>query len=126
MESTFGQLAEGFGTDVYVFNTGIYSSPDFIGRNVTFETIGPSRLETPFVCAGSSGDEAPHGTFVASIAGGKTYGVAKMTPIHPIQILDVNGKGSIATLLCGMEKLIQDGMDICFSWVLQQNVHIIR
>ena len=101
-----------------MFDTGIYSSPDFIGRNVTFETIGPSRLETPFVCAGSSGDEAPHGTFVASIAGGKTYGVAKMTPIHPIQILDVNGKGSIATLLCGMEKLIQDGMDICFSWVL--------
>ena len=99
-----------------MFDTGIYSSPDFLGRNVTFETTGPSRLETPFVCAGNSGDEAPHGTFVASIAGGKTYGVAKMTAIHPIQILDVNGEGSIATLLCGMEKLIQDGIDYYASY----------
>ena len=48
---------------------------------------------------------------MASLAIGKKYGVAKSAALHSIQILDANGEGSIASLLCGMEKLIQDGID---------------
>lgn len=94
-----------------MFDTGIYSSPDFIGRDADFNVTGGSRLQEPYVCAGLPGDEAPHGTFVASLAIGKKYGVAKSAALHSIQILDENGEGSIASLLCGMEKLIQDGID---------------
>ena len=38
-------------------------------------------------------------------------GPARSSNIHPIQILDANGEGSITSLLCAMEKLIQDGID---------------
>ena len=38
-------------------------------------------------------------------------GLARSSIIHPIQILDANGEGSIISLLCGMEKLVRDGMD---------------
>lgn len=104
-------VSEGFGTDVYVFDTGIHDSHEFTGRNITWGVIGPSRIEPAQICAGNAGDEGEHGSFIASIIGGKKYGVARMAAIHPMQILDINGEGSVATFLCGMDKVIQDGID---------------
>jgi len=109
-------INEGFGVDVYMFDTGIYPDhSDWTGRNATFMTNGPSRLEEHFVCVGDEldyGAADDHGTFMASIAAGKKYGTAKMSAIHPIQVLDpATGEGSLASILCGVEKLIQDGID---------------
>jgi subtilisin family serine protease len=104
-------VSEGFGTDVYVFDTGIHDSYEFTGRNITWGVLGPSRIQPAQICAGNAGDEGEHGSFIASIIGGKKYGVARMAAIHPMQILDVNGEGSVATFLCGMDKVIQDGID---------------
>ena len=103
-------VGEGFSTKVYVFDSGIYRDhSEWMGRNVTHNTLGPTRIGASTICAGEPEDNTDHGTLIASIAGGKKYGVAKMAAVHPIQILDVNGEGSIATFLCGMEKLINDG-----------------
>lgn len=107
-------LSEGWDTDLYIFDTGIYPDhDDHTGRNIDFDEAGDSRLTDGTVCAGNVDDydSNNHGTFVASIAAGKKHGVAKSARIHPIQVLDANGEGSIASLLCGMEKLIQDGLD---------------
>ena len=109
-------INEGFGIDVYMFDTGIYPDhSDWIGRNVNHGSIGQTRLDEHFVCAGDESDYGAaddHGTFMASIAAGKKYGTARMSTIHPIQVLDpATGEGSLASILCGVEKLIQDGLD---------------
>ena len=39
------------------------------------------------------------------------HSTGKSATTYPIQVLDANGKGSTASLLCGMEKLLQDGKD---------------
>ena len=107
---------DGFDVNVYMFDTAIYPDhSDWTGRNVTYGNLGPSRLEEHFVCVGDEldyGAADDHGTFMASIAAGKKYGTAKMSTIHPMQVLDpATGEGSIASILCGVDKLIQDGID---------------
>ena len=107
---------EGFGTNTYVLDTGIYSSSmEWVGRNVTYMRHGPSRLETPYICVGDPSDDGQysnHGTHVASIAAGYTLGVGKMTTIHPVQVIDgATGLGSVASILCGLDKVVQDGID---------------
>ena len=72
---------------------------------------GGSRMNATYVCAGEEFDEGEHGSFIASIIGGKSYGVGKSARLHPMQILDINGEGSLASFLCAMDKLIQDGID---------------
>ena len=107
---------EGFGTNTYVLDTGIYSSSmEWVGRNVTYMRHSPSRLETPYICVGDPSDDGQysnHGTHVASIAAGYTLGVGKMTTIHPVQVIDgATGLGSVASILCGLDKVVQDGID---------------
>jgi subtilisin family serine protease len=65
------------------------------------------------MCAGTASDytSTDHGTFVASLAAGWSFGTARSAIIHPIQVLDANGEGTTSSLLCGMEKLLQDGKD---------------
>ena len=104
-------VSEGFGTDIYIFDTGIHDSKEFTGRPLDFGVPSDSRVNATYVCAGQEGDEGEHGSFLASIIGGKRYGVARSARLHPMQILDINGEGSLATFLCGMDKLIQDGID---------------
>ena len=101
-------LITGEDTHLYIFDTGIYPDhSEWDSRN------GTSRLVEPLICTGTPTDYAStdHGTHIASLAAGWTHGTGKSATIHPIQVLDANGEGSTATLLCGMEKLLQDGKD---------------
>lgn len=98
---------EGMNTHMYIFDTGIYPDhSDWIRSDLR------SRIGEGLICTGTATDYTTtnHGTHVASIAAGKAFGIAKSTTIHPIQVLDTNGEGSTASLLCGMEKLLADGI----------------
>lgn len=118
-------LHEGLDTNIYIFDTGIYpehsdwvARPD-VGKNSTYpnHSLGGEPARTRFgdtlICAGQANDyeSTDHGTFVASIAAGWTFGTARSAIFHSIQVLDASGEGSTASLLCGMEKLLQDGKD---------------
>ncbi len=101
-------LHEGMGTHTYVFDTGLYPDhADWELRN------GTSRLDTGIMCAGTATDYASnnHGTHVASIATGQKNGLAKSSVIHPVQVLDANGEGTTASVLCGVEAVLQEGID---------------
>ncbi|KAI8137410.1 peptidase S8/S53 domain-containing protein [Fennellomyces sp. T-0311] len=79
------------GIHVYVFDTGInVDHPDIKGR-VT--------RDANFIDYEDDNDESGHGTHVAGIIGGTTFGVAKKAQIHSIKILDKQGDGSTVSLL---------------------------
>jgi subtilisin family serine protease len=44
-----------------------------------------------------------HGTHVAGIIGGSTYGVAKQVKLIAVQVLDQEGAGSVSSILAGLQ-----------------------
>lgn len=69
------------------------------------------------VCVGNPDDYLTnvHGTHAASIAAGMTYGTARNATIHPVQVLDANGKGTTTSVLCGIEWLINDQLQYNYA-----------
>ncbi len=43
-----------------------------------------------------------HGTHVASVAAGRTVGVAKEAKIVAVKVLDCDGSGTISTIIAGV------------------------
>ncbi|KAI9494017.1 peptidase S8/S53 domain-containing protein [Zychaea mexicana] len=87
----FDDAMSGEGVHVYVFDTGVNADhPDIKGR-VT--------RDANFIEYEDDNDASGHGTHVAGIIGGTTFGVAKKAQIHSIKILDKQGDGSTVSLL---------------------------
>lgn len=53
-------------------------------------------------------DENGHGTYIAAIIGGKTYGVAKRTALVPIKVMDKRMSTSVSLFLTGFEWAVKD------------------
>ena len=47
-----------------------------------------------------------HGTHVAALAAGKTYGVAKGATVHSMRVIGCNGQGSFVNVLLGINRVI--------------------
>ena len=47
-----------------------------------------------------------HGTHVAALAAGKTYGVAKGATVYSMRVLKCNGQGSFVNVLLGINHVI--------------------
>ncbi|CAG8491142.1 10230_t:CDS:2, partial [Dentiscutata heterogama] len=92
----------GYGVDVYVIDTGIdIDHPEFEGRASWGITTTKRNTDK---------DENGHGTFVAGIIGGKTYGVAKRVNLIAVKSLDDEGTGSVQSVLYGLQYVIQSHM----------------
>ena len=48
-----------------------------------------------------------HGTHVAALAAGKTYGVAKGATVYSMRVLSCNGRGTFISILLGINHVIQ-------------------
>jgi large repetitive protein len=91
------------GVHVYVVDTGINTHDDFEDRlrntisqkadwfNGTGDQYGPTDA-----CR-------DHGTRVASVIGGKTYGMAKHVILHPVRVIRCDGSSSSAMVVAGLE-----------------------
>lgn len=89
---TYGD--DGAGVYVYMIDSGLQAShPEFEGRakNV-YDAFG-----------GSGSDCDGHGTKVAGIVGGKTWGVAKKAYLRGVRVLDCNGSGTTSKLIAAMD-----------------------
>lgn len=85
---------------VYVLDTGIrLSHADFQGRAV---------WGTNFVTSSPDSDEDGHGTHVAGVIAGATYGVAKKATVIAVKVLDSSGKGTMSGLLRGLNWAVED------------------
>ena len=52
-----------------------------------------------------------HGTAVASVVGGKDYGVAKQATLHSVRVLDYQGNGSFSNVIAGLNWVIANHAD---------------
>jgi subtilisin family serine protease len=85
----------GAGVHVYIVDAGIRAThQDFGGRVASdcYNDIGTCNTATE-----------SHGTHIASLAGGSTYGVAKQVTIHDTRIYDDNGIVSWSNLMSGLD-----------------------
>ncbi|RKP05270.1 peptidase S8/S53 domain-containing protein, partial [Thamnocephalis sphaerospora] len=90
----------GAGVNVYIVDTGInVNHVDFGGR----AKWGRSFIEP----TNSLTDDQGHGTMVASLVGGATYGVAKNATLIAVKVLDTLGMGTNVAAIKGLHWIWQ-------------------
>jgi subtilisin family serine protease len=96
LDGSYSYQRSGHGVTAYIIDSGIrFSHVDFEGRAVRgFDAIGD----------GQNGDDCRgHGTHVAGIVGGKTWGVAKKVHLVSVRVLNCNGTGTVSGVVAGID-----------------------
>lgn len=98
LSNSYTVREDGAGVTAYVVDTGIRTThKDFGGRAVSGIDV---------IDGGKADDCNGHGTQVAGILGGKTYGVAKAVKLVAVRVLDCNGEGTDAGIVKGLNWVI--------------------
>jgi serine protease len=86
----------GAGVHAYVIDSGIRSTHiEFTGRiGAGVDEVGDGN---------GTNDCFFHGTHVAGILGGTTYGVAKGVTLHPVRVLGCSGTGPASAVIAGVD-----------------------
>lgn len=102
LNNIYSYSNDGTGVNAYIIDTGIkLTHEEFAGRiKPGFSAIADSLGVAD--CKG-------HGTHVAGILGGKTYGVAKNVNIFPLKVFDCNGSSTISGIVAAMDWVISKG-----------------
>jgi serine protease len=97
------------GVPVFVIDTGTdYNHPDFEGRASLFkDLVDPA--DTMFSDCQSGTTAAGHGTMVAGLIGGKTYGVAKKVSLKIVRAIACNGGSSALRLKDALDYIVANG-----------------
>lgn len=91
-KSSWGAVTPG--VDVYIIDTGIRSTHDEFSNGWPGFTTFPD---------GSTQDCNGHGTHVAGIVAGSTYGVAPDVGLIPVRVMGCDGNGLLSHVLAGMD-----------------------
>src|SRR5829696_8249679 len=97
LDAQYNYTPTGAGVHAYVIDTGIRATHSQFGGRVSstaFSSINDGNGQND--CNG-------HGTQVAGIFGGSTYGVAKGVTLHAVRVLDCQGNGTDSTVISGVD-----------------------
>lgn len=98
LDGKYVYYGDGTGVNLYIIDSGVLSThSDFTGRVDTVNAF------TAIDDGLGIEDCAGHGTMVAGVAAGATYGVAKGATIHPVRVLDCNASGQVSGVIAGID-----------------------
>ena len=104
----YNPIGDGSGADVYILDSGIsYDHEEFEYRAKYggFDAVDKYEEVTPSLARNGS-DCHGHGTHVASLCGGKTYGSAKKVRLYSIRVLQCNNAAPWSTVLEGIDYVV--------------------
>ncbi|CAN8068427.1 unnamed protein product [Agarophyton chilense] len=106
LDGKFSVLKGGYNVFVYILDSGIRTShSEFLAEN------GPSRVIQGVDLVDRKNvfsDETGHGTHVAAIVGGRSFGVAKNATLVSVRVIDRNGRGYTSRLIEGLQWTMDD------------------
>jgi serine protease len=98
LNGRYSYSGTGSGVDVFVIDSGIRSThADLAGRVDTADAF------TAIADGYGTEDCFGHGTMVAGLIGGTTYGVAKGVTLHPVRVIGCSGYGAVSDLVAGVD-----------------------
>ncbi|AGC46577.1 S8A family peptidase [Myxococcus stipitatus DSM 14675] len=99
LDGRYQPALTGAGVHAYVLDTGIRSThTEFQGRlGNGFDALSPG---------GDAEDCHGHGTHVAGLLGGTTWGVAKAVTLHPVRAIDCEGEGTASGIVAALDWVI--------------------
>lgn len=119
LDGTYSYAELGSYVRVHVIDTGVrVSHQEFGGRAVIAGDFvdddgdgDPADVgnDDGFPATPDGADCHGHGTHVAGIIGGATYGVAKNVSIHSYRVLGCNGSGTVSGAIAAIEAITSDG-----------------
>jgi subtilisin family serine protease len=101
LNDRFHYSSTGAGVTVYVIDTGVYAGHSQFGGRVE-----PGKSFTGPAADTDCGEG--HGTHVAGLIAGATYGVAKAATIVPVKVFSCDGSASVSTVIAGIEWATED------------------
>ena len=99
LDRQYQPTASGNGVDVYVVDTGIYYAHNEFGGRASFgdfDRVGQ---------AGNGSDCHGHGTHIASLIGGQTFGIAKQVKLYSVRVLNCNNYGLLSDLVSALDSI---------------------
>jgi subtilisin family serine protease len=97
-DTIYDYSGSGSGVHVYIIDTGIrVTHIEFGGRaSIAYDNVGDGQ---------NGADCNGHGTHVAGIVGGATWGIAKNVYLHAVRVLPCSGSGLLSSVLAGVDWL---------------------
>lgn len=103
LDNTYNYNRVGSGVHAYVLDTGIWVTHQEFGTHA----LTVDSLDGGYDSFGGDGiDRHNHGTFVAGIIGGKTYGVAKNVELHSVKVCNDSGTCPDSNVIAGLNWVI--------------------
>ena len=99
LSTTFNYDGRGQGVAVYVIDSGIVGHYEFTNWPNSSSRVFPG----PNFAGGANVDCNGHGTHIAGIAAGDTYGVAKRAFIVPVRVFPCTPNSPVSTVVAGVD-----------------------
>lgn len=96
LDSSFSYDDSTSEVNIYIADTGVQISHNEFGGRASGAYSAVSGLKPGSDCHG-------HGTHVAALAAGATFGTAKNAKVHDVRVLNCNGSGSTSGIVSGMD-----------------------